>query len=109
MSLLKLKVNILDFKLATPEEVCLELGRRLKIQRLSKNFKQQDLADRAGVSVGTIKNLEAHGHSSLETWIRVSAALDLIQEIEPLFRSKIRSIAEMEKTEQAFTLRKRAR
>ena len=91
--------KILDFKLATPHEICLEFGARLKSQRLIKNIKQKELAARAGVSVGTIKNIESKGQSSVETWVRISVALDLIGELQPLFTLKTRSIAEMEMIE----------
>lgn len=88
--------NILDFNLSSREEICLELGRRLKVQRLSKKLKQQDLAEMAGVSVGTIKNLESKGQSSLDSLVRITTALDLIQELSFLFQIKIQSIAQME-------------
>ena len=95
----KIIAKILDFKLSTHNEICRELGLRLRTQRLMKNIKQQDLADRAGIAVGTIKNLESKGQSSLETLVRIVGALDLIHDLEPLFTLKIRSIAQMEKLE----------
>ena len=101
----------MDFKLSSAAEICFELSRRLKAQRLAKNIKQQELAVRAGVSVGTVKNLETHGQASLETWIRIIMALDLIHDLERLFTLKLQSIAEMERLEQLKTkiLRRRAR
>lgn len=99
---LTLKDNILDFKLSTTQEICQTLGQRLKQQRLLKRLKQQELAARAGVSLGTIKNLEAKGQSSLETLIRIVAALDLVSEMEKLFTLKLQSIAQMEKIEKLF-------
>ena len=93
------RAKILDFKLLAHGEVCRELGQRLRVQRLTKNLKQQDLADRAGVAVGTIKNIESKGRSSLESLVRVIMALNLIHELEGLFTLKIRSIAQMEKLE----------
>jgi transcriptional regulator with XRE-family HTH domain len=89
----------LDFNLSTAQEICQELGHRLKTQRLAKNIKQQELADRSGISVGTVKNLESKGQASLESWIRVIMALDLIADLEPLFSLKFHSISEMEKLE----------
>ncbi|HEY8272192.1 MAG TPA: helix-turn-helix transcriptional regulator [Pseudobdellovibrionaceae bacterium] len=89
----------MDFKLSTAQEICYELGQRLKTQRLAKNVKQQELAEQAGISVGTVKNLESKGQASLENWIRIIIALDLTQDLEALFTLKIRSISEMEKME----------
>jgi len=98
-----IKANILDFNLSSHEEICQELGRRLKIQRLSKKLKQQDLAKMAGVSVGTVKNIESKGQSSIESLVRISRALDLLQDLSALFEIKIRSIAQMEQIENLIT------
>ena len=50
--------NMLDFAFSTSDEVTAELGLRLKAVRLSQSLTQADLAERAGVSVGTVKSLE---------------------------------------------------
>lgn len=107
----EIKVKILNFNLATHSEICHELGERLRTQRLAKNMKQQELADRAGVAVGTVKNLESKGQSSLETLVRIVFVLDLIQELDALFKVKIQSIAQMEKIEKLLNsqIRRRAR
>jgi transcriptional regulator with XRE-family HTH domain len=104
------KAKILNFKLATHNEICKELGRRLREQRLARNLKQKDLADRAGVAVGTVKNLESKGLTSLETLIRVVVVIDLVQELERLFLFEPHSIDEMEKLDQIRSSeRRRAR
>src|SRR5688500_5840986 len=95
----QLKGKILSFKLATHSEICQELGQRIKVHRLTKRFKQQELADRAGVSIGTVKNLESKGQSSLETLVRVLTALDLLQDLENFLVFKVQSIAQLEKIE----------
>jgi transcriptional regulator with XRE-family HTH domain len=102
-----LRVKILNFTLATHKEICRELGRRLKGQRLLKNIKQQDLADRAGLAVGTVKNLEAKGQTSLETLVRVAMVLDLVHELEPLFLMQVNSIHQMEQLEKLHSLKRR--
>lgn len=94
-----LKAKILDFNLASQEEICLELGRRLRVKRLLKKLKQSELALRAGVSVGTVKNLESKGQSSIETLVRVVVALGLVDDLSQLFESRFQSIAEMEQME----------
>jgi DNA-binding XRE family transcriptional regulator len=106
----QIKDNLLDFRLATYSEICHEIGRRLKQQRLAKNLKQQDLAHRAGISVGTVKNLESKGQCSLENLVRVVFALGLTQELAPLFTYKAMTIAQMEELEKlAPKSRRRAR
>lgn len=96
---LLIKDIILDFKLSTPREICTELGQRLKKQRLSQNIKQEELAGRAGVSVGTVKNLEGKGQSSLSSLVRIVVALDLVQELGSLFELKVQTIADLERLE----------
>jgi transcriptional regulator with XRE-family HTH domain len=106
-----IKANKLDFNLMTSAEVCNALGSRLRLQRLSKKIKQQELADRAGVAVGTVQNLESKGQSSLETLVRIIIALDLISELSELFNLKVTSIAQFEKMEELLNqnIRKRVR
>ena len=93
--------TILSFILSTPAEIGQELGRRLRAQRLAQALGQVELAQRAGVSAGTIKNLEGKGQASFQSLLRVVAALGLIDELQDLFMPKVRSIAEMERAEQA--------
>ena len=96
---------MLDFGFASHQEICAELGARLKAQRLAQLLKQADLAARAGVSTGTIKNLEATGQTSLESLVRVALALGLTDQLESLFRLQTKSIAQMEHAEQSRRLR----
>ena len=54
-----------DVAFATAPELIRELGQRLRTQRLAKSVTQQELAVRAGVSVGAIKKLEATGLTTM--------------------------------------------
>ncbi|PLK48299.1 XRE family transcriptional regulator [Uliginosibacterium sp. TH139] len=53
----------------------MELGERLKTLRIHKNLEQVALAERAGISVRTLRNLENGSGSSLRTLIEVVRAL----------------------------------
>ena len=59
----------------TIEELEFQLGQRLKALRLNSNFDQIDLAQRAGISVGALKRLEAGAGSSTKTLIAVLRSL----------------------------------
>lgn len=59
----------------TPEEMELDLGEKLKALRLARNLDQKTLAERAGVSVRALRNLEAGQGSTLKTLVRVLRAL----------------------------------
>jgi len=97
---------MLDFLFSTPEEICIELGTRLKAQRLAKGWTQPDLAVRAGVAKGTVQNLENKGVGTLESLVKLVIALELTDELQDLFDLKMLSIAQMAAAERAN--RKRA-
>lgn len=61
-----------------------DLGTRLARVRLSRNVAQADLAREAGISVSTLKRLEAGGNTSLEAFIRVLLALRLADHLSAL-------------------------
>lgn len=97
---------MLDFGFAAYSEVCAEIGRRLKRQRLAQGLTQEQLAARASVSRGTVRNLESKGQASLESLIRIVMALGLVDELARLFELKVTSIQQMEQAQLAE--RKRA-
>jgi transcriptional regulator with XRE-family HTH domain len=97
---------VIDLNLSTPTEILKELGARLRAQRLAQELTQGVLANMAGISVGTVKQLERSGVSSFETVIRVVQALGLSDQLQTLFEVQRRSIAQMQQAEQAQ--RKRA-
>jgi len=59
----------------TPEEIEADLGEKIKQYRLMKNIDQRDLAERAGVSVRALRNLEGGRGSSVHTLVRIARAL----------------------------------
>jgi transcriptional regulator with XRE-family HTH domain len=84
------------FKLATPQEVAGELGRRLRACRLSLNQSQAETAARAGVSLGALRNLERSGLVTVEVLLRVAGTLGFLQQLEPVFVTRPVSIEQME-------------
>ncbi|MFM0313311.1 helix-turn-helix transcriptional regulator [Paraburkholderia nemoris] len=96
---------MLLFDLATADEIALELGHRLRAQRLAQNLQQSELASRAGVSERVVRNLERTGKATLESLLRVAMALGLTGSLSPLFEHKPNSIRAME---QANATRERA-
>lgn len=59
----------------TPEEMESQLGKRLQRFRLVKNIEQRVLAERAGVSVRALRNLEGGHGTTVATLMRVLKAL----------------------------------
>ncbi|KJF65234.1 helix-turn-helix domain-containing protein [Rhizobium nepotum] len=61
----------------TLEGILRDIGDRIAKIRLSRNLTQADLARQTGISVSSIKRLEAGENTSLDTFIRVLTALGL--------------------------------
>jgi transcriptional regulator with XRE-family HTH domain len=92
---------MLDFGFASEHEIRIELGKRIRAQRLAQGLSQVELAERAGIGANTLKLLEGKGKCTLENFIRTVSGLGLADEMESLFTLKIQSIAQMERAEQA--------
>lgn len=89
----------MSFNLASTAEILRALGSRLRTQRLAQGLPQRELAQMAGLSLGALRKLEGSGQSSLETLIRVTQALGLVDELEDLFVLRRQSIAQMAQAE----------
>ena len=73
-----------DMNIKSPSELQSILGERLKGLRISRNFSQQQLADKAGVSLKTLRNLEQGHGSSTETLLRTLKALQAVDALDVL-------------------------
>lgn len=60
----------------TVEEWEREVGGQFRAARIAADLDQLALAERAGVSVGAVRNLERGAGSSLATVVRIARALD---------------------------------
>lgn len=87
----------MNLTFATPQEVALELGKRLKKHRVSQALTQRELAQRVGVSTPTISNLEAGGNASIVTIVAVAQVLGLHEQLNELFEFTHVSIKDLEK------------
>lgn len=84
------------FNLATPHEIALELGQRLRTRRLTLNQSQGETAARAGVSLGALRSLERTGLVTVEVLLRVAGTLGLLEQLESVFVVHPVSIEQME-------------
>ena len=87
----------MTFMLSSVEEILQTLGGRIRTQRLAQGISQQVLADRAGLSLGAVRQLEGSGQSGLDTLVRVLFVLGIVDELEDLFVLRQQSIAQMER------------
>ena len=68
----------------SPESLLEETGKKLERLRLSRNITQSELAQDAGVSLRTLRRLESGEGATLDSFIRILAALKLQQNMDLL-------------------------
>ncbi|HBS88130.1 MAG: hypothetical protein A2W91_05355 [Bacteroidetes bacterium GWF2_38_335] len=71
--------------LKTPKEILTELAINAKALRRSKKISQKEMAERSGVSLGSIKRFESTGKISLESLLMVAMVLKRLPDFEKLF------------------------
>lgn len=69
----------------TTPELIRDIAAAAKARRLSMNLTQRGLAQRSGVSLGTLKKFERTGKISLESLLNIAMALGATQGFESLF------------------------
>ena len=83
-------------KLISPGEAAKEVARREKTLRRKKRLSQQELSDRSGVSLSSLRRFEQTGQASFEAIVRICRALDCEQDLDALFsKPAYRSIQEV--------------
>ena len=84
----------MNFLWDTPSDVALRLARKIKDIRKRKKITQKELAGRSNVSYATLRKFEKTGQISLESFIKLTMELGLIQEINNLFTEPVYSSIE---------------
>lgn len=104
-------MNIIEaLKLRNPGSLIREIGHRLRRQRLAKGWTQEELAERAGLSISTLKLMEREGKGSLQRLAKVAVALDLDGELRFLFaeQKNYGSLDDVERTKRQRAPRRSA-
>ena len=70
--------------LLTDIELCNRIGVKMKTVRLKQNMSQDELADKSGVSISTIKRMEEGEVKTLESLIRILRTLGKLDIFIPL-------------------------
>ncbi|MEM8961711.1 MAG: helix-turn-helix transcriptional regulator [Acidobacteriota bacterium] len=88
------------YSLRTPDEVATELARRVRELRLAKGWRQVTLAERSGVSLGSLRRFESTGKVSLENLLALVFALGRLDDFDTILHPPAASsIAELEAME----------
>ena len=62
----------------------LQLAGKFRQQRLAMSLTQEGLANRSGVSFGSVKRFERLGQISLESLLKTALVLDLLKDFEAI-------------------------
>lgn len=73
---------------STPADISLQLASRLKKLRKQLKLSQQEIAERSGVSLGSLKRFENTGKISLESLLKLAHYLDRLTDFENVFQPK---------------------
>lgn len=69
----------------TPYTVMLELAARHKLLRKRMKWSQAETAQRAGISLGSLKRFEQTGQISLESLLKLANLLDRLPDFDTVF------------------------
>jgi transcriptional regulator with XRE-family HTH domain len=76
---------MMDWNSLSNNQINHEIGKRIKQLRLQKGITQKELAEKAGISLFTVSNIEKGNNISLHLMIAVLRVLKLINNFELLF------------------------
>ena len=82
----------IDFNLISPHDVMLSVAQRAKTLRLEQNITQQELADKVGIAIGTIKRFDLV-LGRLEEFVNLFAPADVPVSLYELKDIKLRQRA----------------
>ncbi|MCH4248533.1 MAG: helix-turn-helix transcriptional regulator [Acinetobacter populi] len=82
----------MDLFFKSSNEVVKLLCDRLRKERLNQQMTQAEVAQRAGVGVNTVSNLESGKNVSFENLVKIAMVLGRLKELEQLFQPKLESI-----------------
>ena len=81
-------MNNLFLNQKTPNEIAKNIADKIKGHRKKLNISQEVLAQKSGVSLGSITRFETKNEISLQSFIKIAIALDLAKDLEKLFTQK---------------------
>jgi transcriptional regulator with XRE-family HTH domain len=89
----------------TPKALVQRTGERAKARRLALGLTREVLAERAGVSVDTLRRFETTGKIAFERLVRIAVALNVSPNLDDLFPAV--TVERLEDLERAAPVRQR--
>jgi transcriptional regulator with XRE-family HTH domain len=83
---------MLSININTPDSVMLTLKDNFKNRRLSLDLTQEGLANKSGVSLGSLKRFETSGQISLESLLKLAVILECLEDFLPIAGEKEETI-----------------
>jgi len=71
-----------------PHDILLETAEKLKILRKSKKWSQEEMAERSGVSLGSLKRFETTGKISFSSLLKLAHILGRLSDFDAIFETK---------------------
>lgn len=82
--------------LRSPADISMQIANRMQKKRKANKLTQIQLAEKSGVSLGSIKRFERLGEISLSSLVKIAFILDCEDDFDALFaRKEYRSIQEV--------------
>ena len=75
----------INFNLTSPVDVMISVAQRAKALRLEQNITQQELADKVGIAIGTVKRFEKSGEIQFNHLLRIALVLGSLEEFFDIF------------------------
>lgn len=87
---------MIELEMKTQAELSAEIAQRMKARRKEVGFTQAQLAERSGVSLGSLKRFEQIHEISLSSLVKICVALGCENDLDGLFsKRQYRSIEEV--------------
>ena len=86
----------MNIQLSSPNAIVAELGERIRTARLNADLTQQELANKAGISLKAVTNSEK-GKSTLLSMVSILVALDLTEQLNAFIPRQVISPIQLAK------------
>lgn len=73
---------------SNPSETMRAIADKVRALRKKQHLNQQELAERSGVSFGSIKRFETSGQISFESLLKIANVLNRLDDFDPVFEMK---------------------